>query len=63
MRNDKDKYYDELNKYRRFCKKCGWGTNITNKYKKKICPSCGNMVFLDDKEEFKYRMRGIVNEK
>lgn len=37
--------------------KCGWKNTIANRYRKMICVNCGNMVYLDDKEEFMVKIR------
>ena len=39
-----------------YCKHCGHSMNIFNETKKRICTHCGNYVFINDKEEFKYRL-------
>lgn len=43
--------------FRIACDKCGWLITITNKYKCKLCPICGKMVYLDKKQEFMQRMK------
>lgn len=49
-------------KYDRICKHCGYTNRIINKKNKVICKHCGNYVFLDPKEEFKYRIKVIRSE-
>lgn len=39
------------------CKRCGCTRLLNDKYKKLVCNNCGNYIFLNDKEEFKYRLR------
>ena len=48
---------DQAKKTRIKVCKCGWKNTITNRYKKMICVNCGNMVYLDDKEEFMVKMK------
>ena len=47
-------------KYDIICKKCGWRNRLCYSEKvvktKKICKKCGNYVFINDKEEFLYRL-------
>ena len=41
------------------CKHCGH-TMMVGRKGKVICNWCGNYIFKDDKEEFMYRMRGLI---
>ena len=59
----KEKLSEEKKQYKRKCKHCGWDNEVINRYNKTICKNCGNYVFIDDKEEFIYRMREKLNEK
>ena len=62
--DDNVRYEEEKKKFDRKCKCCGYTNRILNKYKKIPCKHCGNYVFLNDYEEFKYRvMEKIINEK
>lgn len=71
MRNEKDLRYKETikletekAKYTRKCPYCGWKNEITNKYHRVPCKNCGNMVYLHKRDEFKYKLKGILkNEK
>ncbi len=47
---------DELDKVKYRCS-CGKRTIISKKDDKAICSWCGNYVFKDKKEEFKYRIK------
>lgn len=42
------------------CKKCGWRNRLIYSDKimktKKVCKKCGNYVFINDLEEFKFRL-------
>lgn len=42
--------------------KCGHSVAIYNRFRREICSQCGRMVFLTDKDKFKYKMkrRGII---
>ena len=44
---------------------CGHVIIITNKYKRKICSWCGNMVYLHEEDkkrnDFKLEMRRLLN--
>lgn len=43
------------------CKKCGWRNRLIYSDKimkiKKVCKKCGNYVFINDLEEFKFRLK------
>ena len=43
------------------CKKCGWRNRLIYSDKifhnKKVCRRCGNYVFINDLEEFKFRLK------
>jgi hypothetical protein len=45
------------------CKNCGHTILIPKKLKKRICSYCKRYVFLDDKEEFLYRMKEKINDR
>lgn len=52
---------EEVSKYKYYCK-CGHSIVIYpfEKRNKKICHWCGSYVYVDKKEEFKDKMRGII---
>ena len=54
--DDIEKLCDEKTANRIYCKNCGHTMNISNQREKRICNHCGQYVFKDDKEEFKYRL-------
>lgn len=54
--DDKIKYEQEKKKYDRKCKHCGYTNRIINRYNKVICKHCGRYVFLNDIDEFKFRI-------
>lgn len=41
------------------CKKCGHTVKMMDK-EKGFCEFCGNYIFKDKRDEFMYRMRGII---
>lgn len=45
------------------CKNCGHTILIPKRLKKRICSHCQRYVFLDDKEEFLYRLKEKINER
>lgn len=57
---DTIKLETEKMKYSRKCPYCGWINEIINKYHRIPCKNCGNMVFLNKKDEFKYKLKGII---
>lgn len=65
IKNDKEWRHmsDEYNKVKYYCKKCGHSLIIPNWIDKGLCDWCGKYVFKNDKDEFNYRMRGIINDK
>lgn len=40
---------------------CGWSMTIHNKHKRVICKNCGNYIFLNKNDEFKYKLNGELN--
>lgn len=64
IKNDKEWNHmaDEYDKVRHYCKKCGHSIIIPHWVEKTLCDWCGNYVFKNDKDEFKYRMRRIIND-
>lgn len=42
-----------------YCKHCGHGVLIPKKKTKVICSWCGNYVFENAREEFKYRINEL----
>ena len=58
---DKIERYEEIKKnYDRICPYCGYRNRIMNRFNKKICKRCGNYVFLNPIDEFKYKMKGMI---
>lgn len=57
-----DKYWEQLRKISVKCK-CGTARPFPKFKDKLICPNCGNYIYRDKQTEFKYRMRGILNDK
>lgn len=53
----------EKKKFRRICKYCGWTNLILNKYNRIPCKNCGNMIYLTNKDEMKYKIMRYINEK
>ena len=39
--------------------RCGHSVFIENRERKKICSHCGNYVFINKKDEFKYKLGGL----
>lgn len=57
------KYGDAINKFKYNCK-CGRKVVMPNNVDKKICSWCGNYVFKNKRQEFKYRIKErLLNEK
>ena len=56
-----DKLYEEASKYRIYCQ-CGHSVVIypTDKNRKKLCSWCKKYVFVNENEEFKYRMSEML---
>ena len=54
--NDIEKLCNEKTEATVYCKHCGHSMNISKKIGKRPCTHCGYYVFIDDKEEFKYRL-------
>ena len=54
------KLLDEIQKYTRTCKHCGHRVRLTNQYKRAICQFCGNMVYLNEVDEFKEKLRRMI---
>ena len=50
------KLHDEKTANRITCKNCGHTMNISASREKRICTHCGNYVFRQEKDEFKYRL-------
>ena len=42
-----------------YCKHCGHGVSMSKKTTKVICSWCGNYIFKNDREEFKYRINEL----
>ena len=56
MTNDEiQKYTDEINKHKYLCK-CGKKVYIGANREKALCGWCGNYVFKNKEDEFKYRI-------
>ena len=50
-------YYSKVSELKTKCKKCGCTKLFTNGQMKLICHNCGNYIFKNDEEEFKYRVK------
>jgi ribosomal protein S27AE len=63
MLNIKDiEKYDEAKRAMSVKCRCGHSVEITNKYKRLICSWCGEMVYLNKKDEFKEKIKkGLKN--
>ena len=67
----KNKYYEfnknevkiemDKKKFDRKCKHCGYRNRILSKYKREICKRCGRFVFLNDFDEFEFRITERMN--
>lgn len=66
-----NKYYDRLynvrmsrddmkQEFKRVCKHCGWTNVVFNKYNRVLCKNCNNMVYLNEVDEFKNKMKGLI---
>ena len=49
--------YSKMAELKTRCKRCGCVRLIGNNREKSVCVNCGNYIFKDDKEEFKYRLK------
>ena len=63
----KDENYDEklerdmkMASYKRKCKHCGWNNIVFNKEGKVLCKVCKNYVYLNDKDEFKDKLKSKI---
>lgn len=54
-----DRMQEEYDKVKYKCK-CGHKVVIPNWVDKQVCGWCGKYVFKNEKDEFKYRMRGLL---
>lgn len=45
------------------CKRCGCTRSIDSKTTKLVCKNCGYYIFIDEKEEFKYRLKEKLYER
>lgn len=50
----------KINQFKRKCKHCGWTNIIFNKYNRKLCKNCNNMIYLNEKDEFKNKLKGMI---
>ena len=53
--SEREKFYEERNKFKRYCK-CGHYAYIVNKEGRAECSWCHNLIFIDKKHEFEYRL-------
>ena len=60
--NNIETIYEAKAPYRRYCK-CGHTVTILTKNKRTICRHCGNYVFLEKQDEFKYRLLNSLKRK
>ena len=60
----KRKLVNDLHRYRDYlkCKKCGHTLPMKDK-QKGFCPYCGRYIFLNNKEEFVYRLNERMRKK
>lgn len=60
MKSEMRIYYETI-----ICKKCGYYNKFYyhSQNKKIICKGCGRYIYKNRKEEFKEKMKGILNEK
>lgn len=54
-----ERMQEEYDKVKYMCK-CGHKVIIPNHVDKQVCRWCGKYVFKNEKDEFKYRMRGLL---
>lgn len=61
-RKHKDDVCKEMEYMAQFVHKCDCGHSmyLSPAHPKRICRWCGNMVYLDKREEFKERLKNIV---
>lgn len=59
IRKEKEIFIMEEQKKRfdRKCKYCGYTNRVMNHFKREPCKHCGRYVFLNDKDEFIYRIK------
>lgn len=50
-------YSRVVSEHKSKCKRCGCTKLLTPQVPKAICHNCGNYVFLNDQEEFRYRLK------
>ena len=58
---NEDKLEMMKKKFDRKCKRCGYTNRVLNKYKRELCKHCGYYVFLDEFDEFKFRLKEKTN--
>lgn len=51
------KYMESRQKHKYVCKHCGHKQLITNQMKKTVCDWCGNYIFKNEQDEFKFRIQ------
>lgn len=52
----------EKRKCQVFCPYCGWKNNIYSFEKgRKLCKNCNNYVYKDNKSQFNYKMKEVMN--
>lgn len=49
--------YSKISQLKTKCKRCGCTKLLSGRNKKLICHNCGHYIFLNDKEEFLYRLK------
>lgn len=54
------KYYNELSNYKYKCK-CGHVVLILRGADKKLCTWCHHYVYKSQRDEFKDKLRGVIN--
>lgn len=48
--------YSKISEIKSKCKNCGCTKLLSHQITKAICHNCGHYVFLNDQEEFKFRL-------
>ncbi len=55
-----EKFAEKMNEYRKKCVCCGHSLIITPSNPKRLCRWCGTMNYLDDKIEFKEKLKNAL---
>jgi NADH pyrophosphatase NudC (nudix superfamily) len=57
--SDVQKYVENMSKYKHRCK-CGHNVYLSKTHPKTICSWCKHMNYLDEKEEFKEKLKNAL---